>query len=85
MLKFSEYPYQPIDIEKISKDLSSYISEFKSAKNAKKQIEIIQKINDYRSEVETNMSIANVRFTINTADKYYLEQKNIIEIGRAHV
>ena len=79
MLKFSEYPYQPIDIEKISKDLSTYISEFKNAKNAKKQIEIIQKINDYRSEVETNMSIANVRFTINTADKYYLEQKNIID------
>jgi len=58
MLKFSEYPYQPIDIEKISKDLSSYISEFKNAKNAKKQIEIIQKINDYRSELEPNRSIA---------------------------
>jgi len=41
MLKFSEYPYQPIDIEKISKDLSSYISEFKNAKNAEEIVKIV--------------------------------------------
>ena len=79
MLKFSEYPYQPIDIEKVKSDLQILINNFKNAKSAKEQITIIQNINDYRSKVETDMSIANVRFTINTADSYYLKQKELID------
>ena len=51
------------------------IENFKNAKSAKQQSEILKEINDYRSDVETNMSLANVRFTINTQDPYYKKQK----------
>ena len=71
MLKFSEYEYRPLEIEKITKDLTLLIEKFKNAKSAKQQSEILKEINDYRSDVATNMSLADVRFTINTQDSYY--------------
>lgn len=79
MLKFSEYEYKSVDIELVKKDLTLLIEKFKNAKSAQKQIDIINKINDYRSVIETNMSIANVRFTINTADKYYAKENELID------
>ncbi len=79
MKKFSEYTYNEIDIKKISEELGALINSFKTAKSAKKQIEVIKEINAYRSKVETNFSIAEVRFTINTADEYYAKQKAIID------
>lgn len=79
MLKFSEYEYRPLEIEKITKDLTLLIEKFKNAKSAKQQSEILKEINDYRSDVETNMSLANVRFTINTQDPYYKKQKEMID------
>lgn len=79
MLKFSEYPYHEINIDEVKKQLGALISDFKNATTGKKQLEIIAKINDYRSEVETNMSIANVRFTLNTTDTYYAKQNEIMD------
>ncbi len=79
MLKFSEYEYHPLDIQKITNDLTQLIEKFKNAKSAQQQYALLKEINHYRSEVETNMSLANVRFTINTKDSYYKKQKHLID------
>ena len=79
MLKFSEYKYEELNIDQIKKDLNKLIEELEKAKSAKKQYELILKINEYRKKVETNMSIASVRFTINTADPYYIKQNELID------
>ena len=42
MLKFSEYEYRPLEIEKITKDLTLLIEKFKNDKSAKQQSEILK-------------------------------------------
>ena len=37
-MKFSEYPYKRIDLEKFQKDTAVMINEFSSAENGKQQI-----------------------------------------------
>ena len=44
-----------------------------------KQSELIKKINEIREKVETAFSLANVRYTINTSDKFYDEENNYID------
>ena len=78
-LKFSEFEYKPIDIEKVKKDFEEAIKEFRNAKNSKKQIELIYKMNEYGNEISTSMSLCNVRFTINTADKYYAQENDRLD------
>lgn len=79
MLKFNDFVYEPIDIEKVSTDMLTMIDEFKNAKNAKKQIEMVKKINEYRTKIETDFSLVEVRFTLNVADKYYAKQKELCD------
>ena len=44
-MKFSQYPYKRIDLERFKKDTGVMIDNFKSAKSAKKQVEIIPELN----------------------------------------
>ena len=53
MLKFSEYKYEELNIDQIKNDLNKLIEELEKAKSAKKQYELILKINEYRKKVET--------------------------------
>ena len=41
-MKFSQYPYKRINLEKFRKDTEGMIDDFKSAESAEEQIEIIQ-------------------------------------------
>ena len=52
-MKFSQYPYKRIDLEKFRNDTESMIKNFNSAKSAKKQIEIIQKYQKIQKEIQT--------------------------------
>ncbi|MFA6935704.1 MAG: M3 family oligoendopeptidase [Bacilli bacterium] len=76
VMKFSEYEYIPIDIEKVKDEFHKLIEKFKEAKTAKKQISIMKEIDDFRRDINTNFALCNVRFTINTADKYYAKEND---------
>jgi len=39
-MKYSEYPYERIDLEKFKKEIELMINDFTSAENANKQINI---------------------------------------------
>lgn len=78
-MKFKDYPYKEINVEEVGAKLKEMIAEFVNAKDAKTQIELIAKINAYRVEIETNFSIAHVRFTLDTNDEYYSKQNDILD------
>ena len=65
-MKFSEYPYKRIDLEKFQKDTKVMINEFSSAENGKKQIKIIEKYQKVQKEIQTYASIANLNFARDT-------------------
>ena len=79
MLKFKDYVYQEVDMAQVEKEFEGLLQKLNSAKTAAKQIEVILEINERRKEVETNFSLAHVRFTLDTTDEYYSKQNDIID------
>ena len=79
MMKFSQYPYQRIDLEKFRNDTESMINNFNSAKSAKKQIEIIQKYQKIQKEIQTYASIANLNFARDTKNDKNIEENKFYD------
>lgn len=75
-LKFSEFEYKPLDIEKIKVELGELINRFTNAKSAKEQIALVKEIDEYSGKISTSMSLCSTRFNINTNDKYYEQENN---------
>lgn len=81
-MKFNEFVYEHIDIEKTKLEFNNLINKFNNAETGQEQINIMKEINTYKDKLETNMSLCSTRFNINTNDKYYaLEQDYIDEIS----
>ncbi len=78
-MKFSQYPYKRIDLEKFRNDTESMINNFNSAKSAKKQIEIIQKYQKIQKEIQTYASIANLNFARDTKKNKNIEENKFYD------
>lgn len=81
VLKFKDYGYERPDISKMESDFEILLRDFNNSKNADEQIEIIKKINQYRKSVESMRSISNIRYTVNTKDKFYDEEHEYFDIA----
>ena len=82
MAKFSEIIVNDIDIEKIQSTLNPLIDAFNNAQSFEEQDEIFQKVNTEFDELQTDISIVYVRYTINTQDeKYSALQEKIDEVN----
>lgn len=79
MPRFDEYVYEEPKIEEIETKLKGLNAQLKDAKTPATVYKIIDKITEIRSEFETATTIASIRFSINTADKYYSQQNDIID------
>lgn len=82
MKKFSQIAVHDIRIEKIREDLGQLTERFKNAETFKKQDEAFKKINKYMDNLNTDMSIIYVRYTIDTTDeKYKALQEKLDEVS----
>ena len=81
-MKFSEYPYKRINLEKLQQDIEVMIDNFKSAKSSKKQIKLIKQYQEIQKEIHTYASIANLNFARDTKNKKNItENKFYDEVG----
>ena len=78
-MKFSEYPYKRIDLEKFQKDTAGMINDFTSAEDGKQQIGIIQKYQKAQKEIQTYASIANLNFARDTKDKKNIDENKFYD------
>ena len=78
-MKFSQYPYKRINLEKFRKDTEGMIDDFKSAKSAEEQIEIIQTYQKIQKEIQTYASIANLNFARDTKNKKNIEENKFYD------
>ena len=84
--KFKDYEYRRPDFEKLKNEMNALISSFENAVSADDQYEIVLKINKLRNSYGTMASIANIRYTINTKDKFYSdEHDHFDDIAPEHV
>ena len=78
-LKFSEYEYKPINIEKVKVEVNELLDKFKNAKSAQEQVELVKVIDEYMGKISTSSSLCSTRFNINTNDKYYEAEQNRLD------
>ncbi|MEC7646203.1 MAG: M3 family oligoendopeptidase [Bacteroidota bacterium] len=78
-MKFSQYPYKRINLEKFRKDTEGMIDDFKSAKSAEEQIEIIQTYQKIQKEIQTYASIANLNFARDTKNNKNIEENKFYD------
>ena len=81
-MKYSQYPYERIDLDKFKKNIELMINNFKSAESADTQIKIIQEYQKIQKEYHSYGSIAHLNFARNTKDKNAIEENKFYdEIG----
>lgn len=75
-MKVSQMPYARVDVDETCKKIDEFIHAFKNAESAEEQLALDVEIGKLTEEVETNMTLASIRFTQNTADKFYQAEKD---------
>lgn len=78
-MKFKEFEYQRPDIGKYKEHFDNQLIKLENAMNIEAQIEAIHEINILRDEFDTMARLANVRYTINTQDEFYLSEKKYLD------
>ena len=75
-MKFSEFKYERPDFNQYKQMMDELTQQFKKASDAKTQLELVAKINKVRSHIETMATLASIRHTIDTRDKFYDDEQN---------
>ena len=82
MAKFSQIEVNEIDLNKIQLTLNPLIDAFNNAQSFAEQDKIFKKVNKEFDELQTDISIIYVRYTINTQDEKYAKlQEKIDEVN----
>ena len=78
-MKFNEYKYEHLDLEKIKKEFSELIESFEKAENVKGQIIALDKIIKLRNHIETMQTLVSVRHSIDTNDEFYDKENEYMD------
>ncbi len=70
-MKFQDMPYQRVDFVQVEKEIRELMEAFDQAKSGEEQFAVHQKYYTLTDRVSTLMTIANIRFDIDTSDKFY--------------
>ena len=81
-MKFHEMPYQRPELDAFRRKTEDVLSRIRSAGSAREQIDAYRDFDQTRMEVDTQISLAYVRHTIDTRDAFYEAENDFLdEIG----
>ncbi|KIL41422.1 oligoendopeptidase F [Gordoniibacillus kamchatkensis] len=78
-MKFQEFAYNRPDLKAFEETFLGLLDRFAAAASCEEQNRAMQSINDARSEIESMMQIAKIRYTINTADSFYKAEQDYFD------
>ena len=78
-MKFNEYKYEHLDLEKIKKIFSELIESFEKAENVEGQINAFDEIIKLRNHIETMQTLVSVRHSIDTNDEFYDKENEYMD------
>ena len=78
-MKFNEYEYEHLDLEKIKENFSELIESFGKAENVEVQIEAFDKIIKLRNHIETMQTFVSIRHSIDTNDEFYDKENEYMD------
>ena len=83
-MKVSELPYRRVSLEEVSGVLEDVLARVKNAKSADEILAAWEECRGIRLEYQSNAALAYMRYSINTADEFYVaENAYYDEIGPA--
>ena len=81
-MKFHEMPYQRPELDAFRRKTEDVQSRIRSAGSAREQIDAYRNFDQTRMEIDTQISLAYVRHTIDTRDSFYETENDFLdEIG----
>ena len=78
-MKFNEYKYEHLDLEKIKKEFSELIKGFEKAENVEGQVNAFDEIIKLRNHIETMQTLVSVRHSIDTNDEFYDKENEYMD------
>lgn len=79
MLTFENYEYKRPDLKQLKENIHELIEQFKSAKTVEEQSGIIEKINEFRNDFDTQANLVYIRASINTLDEFYQKERDFFD------
>ena len=73
-MKFSEYKYIRPDYDKFKAECETKLNSFENADSVGTQLEIFNEIVELRRNISTMITLSDVRFSLNTEDKFYANE-----------
>lgn len=73
-MKFSDMPYERVDLEKLKEDFAELERELKAASSAQQQFEIHRRYYKMMDRVQTEMTLAEIRHDIDMTDEFYSDE-----------
>lgn len=70
-MKFNEFKYERLDYQAVENEFKPLLEKLKQAENPSDFMEVFKQINTLRNHIGTMSTLASVRHTIDTSDKFY--------------
>ena len=74
-MKFSQYKYERSSYEDIKDKFIKLVDKINKSTNYEEQKNYILQLNEIRNDIQSNSTIASIRYSIDTSDEYYEEEK----------
>ena len=78
-MKFNEYEYEHLDLEKIKENFSELIESFGKAENVEGQVEVFDEIIKLRNHIETMQTLVSIRHSIDTNNEFYDKENEYMD------
>lgn len=78
-MKFQEYMYHHIDVSFLQNKLEVLAKEIQEATNIEQVKECIKKVDEIRRFVSTQVSLVEIRHTIDTYDEFYTKEQEFLD------
>ncbi len=73
-MKFKDMPYERVDFAQVEKEMKELMEAFDRAGSGEEQFEVHRKYYALTDRVSTLMTIANIRFDVDTTDEFYSKE-----------
>ncbi|MEG0806610.1 MAG: M3 family oligoendopeptidase [Lachnospiraceae bacterium] len=70
-MKFSKMPYERVELQKVEEGFQNLLEKFGKAKSGEEQFAIHKEYYQFMNDIETNITLANIRHDIDTTDEFY--------------
>lgn len=74
-MKFSQYKYERSSYENIKEDFTKLVDKINNSNTYEEQKKYILELNKIRNDIQSNSTIASIRYSIDTSDEYYEQEK----------